>query len=115
MEKVSVRRRAGKVKIVGAILCVGGALITVFYKGKGFHIGHHAIAGHHDVAAPAVIVNEIEADAEAHWGRGTLLLLGSCFCYAAWFVVQVRNVLFCSVLFLFCVVLVLATSSFNSN
>ncbi|XP_022140812.1 WAT1-related protein At1g43650-like isoform X2 [Momordica charantia] len=90
MEKVSVRRRAGKVKIVGAILCVGGALITVFYKGKGFHIGHHAIAGHRDVAAPAVIFNEIEADAEAHWGRGTLLLLGSCFCYAAWFVVQVK-------------------------
>ena len=63
---------------MGAFLGVVGALITCLYKGKGFHIGHHVVVQQQHVAVH-----------KAHWGRGTLLLLGSCFSYATWFVVQV--------------------------
>ncbi|XP_022945778.1 WAT1-related protein At1g43650-like [Cucurbita moschata] len=79
MEKVSLKSRAGKLKIMGAFLGVVGALITCLYKGKGFHIGHHVVVQQQHVAVH-----------KAHWGRGTLLLLGSCFSYATWFVVQVK-------------------------
>lgn len=87
MEEVSFKRRAGKLKIVGAILCVGGALITSLYKGKGFHIGHHV----------GLNISNYEPQPQpqpAHWGRGTLLLVGSCFSYAIWFVVQVCLIIY---------------------
>lgn len=93
MEKVRLKRRAGKVKIMGAILCVGGALITCLYKGKGFHI-----IGHHHHQHDLVTLNTYNN--VSHWGRGTLLLLGSCFSYATWFVVQVYTIfIFCLLLF----------------
>ncbi|XP_038877968.1 WAT1-related protein At5g64700-like [Benincasa hispida] len=83
IEKVRLKRRAGQVTVVGAILCVGGALITSLYKGKGFHIGHHDDDN--------CIISNMEAGGR-HWGRGTLLLVASCFSYATWFVVQVKLV-----------------------
>ncbi|CAK9324298.1 unnamed protein product [Citrullus colocynthis] len=91
MEKVRLKRRTGQVTVVGAILCVGGALITSLYKGKGFHIGHH----HHvnNNSNNNNNNNGLKSNMEAggrHWGRGTLLLIGSCFSYATWFVVQVK-------------------------
>ncbi|XP_022922848.1 WAT1-related protein At5g64700-like isoform X1 [Cucurbita moschata] len=84
IEKVSLKRRAGRITVVGAILCVGGVVITSVYRGKGFHIGHH-VAHVNDNTN-----NNASNEGGRHWGRGTLLLLGSCFSYSTWFVVQVK-------------------------
>lgn len=80
MEKLKLETWAGIAKSVGAILCVGGALITSLYKGKEFYIGHH---NHHHHANNAVVAHK------THMLRGTFFLLGSCFSYTAWFIAQV--------------------------
>ena len=68
-------------KCVGALLCVGGALTFILYKGMPFHIGHH----HHHIAS-----NATANQSHSHWARGTILLVGACLSYAIWCIVQVR-------------------------
>ena len=79
MEKVGVGSRAGKIKTVGAILCVGGALTASLYKGKAFYLGHD-----NHIHTPAAM-----DVSKSHWSRGTFMLVGSCLCYATWYILQV--------------------------
>jgi len=79
MERVEFGRWTSKVKIVGVTLCVGGALTTSFYKGKEFYIG---LSSHH-------IHTTTLHSSKTNMLRGTLFLLGSCFSYTTWFIVQV--------------------------
>ncbi|KAF1863954.1 hypothetical protein Lal_00031094 [Lupinus albus] len=81
MEKLGLQTWGGKVKSIGAILCVGGAIATSIYKGHEFYIGHK---GHH---TPVIVV-------VAHTTnklRGTLFLVGSCFSYTLWFILLFFN------------------------
>ncbi|MED6160500.1 hypothetical protein PIB30_052000 [Stylosanthes scabra] len=81
MEKVRVKTWDGKAKCVGAILCVGGALVTSLYKGHEFFIGHHN-HGHHD-SHPSPFMTH-----KTNMLRGTIFLVLSCFSYTAWFITQ---------------------------
>ncbi|RDX63098.1 WAT1-related protein, partial [Mucuna pruriens] len=81
MEKVGLQTWRSKVKTVGAILCVGGALTTSLYKGKEFYIGQSSSHHSHSTTVEASKINML---------RGTLFLLASCFSYTAWFIVQVK-------------------------
>ena len=102
-EQLKLHTRAGKVKTLGALLCVAGALTTSLYKGHEFHIGHQHV-GAHTVAEPT----------NAYWTRGTFLLVGSCLSYSTWFIVQVRvnaqihsHITFSLFSFFFCELIVL--------
>ncbi|KAK7385479.1 hypothetical protein VNO78_31200 [Psophocarpus tetragonolobus] len=79
MEKLSLLTWAGKAKSIGAILCVGGALVTSLYKGKQFYLGHRS---HHTQTATAAN--------QTHMLRGTFFLICSCLSCTAWFVAQVK-------------------------
>ncbi|OIW04339.1 hypothetical protein TanjilG_32531 [Lupinus angustifolius] len=79
MEKLGLQTWGGKAKSIGAILCVGGALATSIYKGKEFYIGH---TSHH---TQVIVVAH-----KTHKLRGTFFLVGSCFSYTAWFILQVK-------------------------
>ena len=87
LEKLDFRRRAGKAKIFGTIIAIGGAMLLTFYEGKEINVwsthinllhnqnGHvgssHATSGRHDIVL------------------GGLCSLVSCFSYALWIVIQV--------------------------
>ncbi|KAG4963828.1 hypothetical protein JHK82_040504 [Glycine max] len=79
LEKLGLHTWAGRAKCGGAILCVGGALVTSIYKGKKFYLGHQS---HH--------VQTVATAHETHMLRGTFVLICSCFSYTAWFLVQVQ-------------------------
>ncbi|KAB1205246.1 hypothetical protein CJ030_MR7G012118 [Morella rubra] len=79
IEKLGLNSRAGKLKTLGAIVCVAGALTASLYRGKAFHICHQSL---HPVLA-------VKAS-KAHWARGTFMLVGSCLSYGIWFIVQVK-------------------------
>ncbi|MED6185257.1 hypothetical protein PIB30_055289 [Stylosanthes scabra] len=83
MEKVRVKTWGGKAKCVGAILCVGGALVTSLYKGHEFFIGNHN-HGHHDSHPSPFLIHK------TNMLRGTIFLLLSCFSYTAWFIAQIH-------------------------
>ncbi|XP_021909142.1 WAT1-related protein At1g09380-like isoform X2 [Carica papaya] len=80
MEKLRVRTREGKIKILGATPCVAGALTTSLYEGKGFHIGHKSLR-----------YSTAMKTSKDYWFRGTFILTGSCLSYATWFLVQVKS------------------------
>ncbi|XP_042978732.1 WAT1-related protein At5g64700-like isoform X2 [Carya illinoinensis] len=77
IEKMGLNTRAGKLKTMGAIVCLAGALTASLYRGQAFHLNHHSLHPHL-VVKPS----------KAHWARGTFLLVASCFSYGAWFIVQ---------------------------
>uniref|UniRef100_A0A7C9EPA1 WAT1-related protein n=1 Tax=Opuntia streptacantha TaxID=393608 RepID=A0A7C9EPA1_OPUST len=84
MEGLKLNTKRGKIRVIGTILCVAGALIISLYKGKSFHIIYHHNHHHHHKAS--MIINKTTSD----WTRGTFLLVGCCFAYATWFLVQVK-------------------------
>ncbi|KAE8661981.1 hypothetical protein F3Y22_tig00113721pilonHSYRG00036 [Hibiscus syriacus] len=81
MEKLGLDSKAGKIKTMGAIICVGGALTTSLYKGKEFNLIHD----HRHFHSPAAM--EVSS---SNWTRGSFMLVGSCLCYAIWYILQVK-------------------------
>ncbi|KAI3457917.1 hypothetical protein Pfo_014580 [Paulownia fortunei] len=77
IETLGVRSRAGKIKVLGAMLCLAGALTIVLYKGKSFHISHY----HEPKSIKKTKQNKT---------RGTMFLVGSCLSYGIWFILQVK-------------------------
>ena len=79
IERLRVCTRAGKIKIGGAILCLGGALTISLYKGTILHIGPHR---KYEGATKGP---------QHNYERGTLFLVASILSYATRFIMQVCN------------------------
>ncbi|OAY63662.1 WAT1-related protein, partial [Ananas comosus] len=66
LERMRLRSTAGKVKVLGTLLCVGGTMIVSLYKGKALHLWPtHLLKLHHGAKG---------AEDHHHWLRGTLFL-----------------------------------------
>ncbi|KAJ8554219.1 hypothetical protein K7X08_024897 [Anisodus acutangulus] len=77
VEKLRLKTKAGKVKLLGAMLCLAGALTITLYKGKVFYISHH---------------NKHQNISKDHTNmlRGTLFLVCSIMSYGCWFLIQAK-------------------------
>lgn len=79
MEKIDIKKRHSQAKIIGTLVTVIGALIMILYKGPIVEFiwnkGRHLQA-------------ETAAQNDTHWLLGTLMLLFSCCCWSAFFVLQ---------------------------
>ncbi|KAL8551152.1 hypothetical protein ACS0TY_000295 [Phlomoides rotata] len=78
-ERLELNTRAGKIKTLGTMLCLAGALTMALYKGKSFNLDLH----HHQ---PKIIDNSKQNNKT----RGTLFLVASCFSYSFWCILQVK-------------------------
>ncbi|GFP94322.1 wat1-related protein at1g09380 [Phtheirospermum japonicum] len=78
IEKLGLGTKAGKIKTVGAMLCLAGALTIALYKGQSFHLSHYY---KHD---------SIQITAKLNKTRGTVSLIASCLSYGLWFILQVK-------------------------
>ncbi|XP_027118769.1 protein WALLS ARE THIN 1-like [Coffea arabica] len=78
MEKVQLRTKVGKMKILGTAICFGGALIMALYKGKAFYIIHRT-QKHHRMLTKSKPQNRT---------LGTIFLIGSCLSNCFWFISQ---------------------------
>jgi len=80
---VALGKWPGRLKVLGALTCVGGTMIVSLLKGHLLHLW------------PAHLLKTSHAGAPASGGHhhdmltGTLFLCGSCLSYALWFIVQV--------------------------
>ncbi|KAM6586278.1 hypothetical protein CsatA_008883 [Cannabis sativa] len=86
LERLNLDTKGGKVKCIGALMCVGGALTTSLYKGKAYYIISHHHHHDHTTNHSHIIPNTTHTN----WPLGTLMLVGSCFCYSTWFLIQVK-------------------------
>lgn len=80
MEKLGLGTFGGRVKLIGTLLCVGGAITISLYRGKPLHLWS-SHAQHHEA---------MNKPANHDIIQGSLLLLGSCLSSATWFIVQVK-------------------------
>lgn len=82
-EKVALGMWPGRLKVLGALTCVGGTMIVSLLKGHLLHLW------------PTHLLKTSHAGVPASGGHhrdmltGTLFLCGSCLSYALWFIVQV--------------------------
>ncbi|CAN6362678.1 unnamed protein product [Urochloa humidicola] len=79
MEALHIRSMAGLLKITGVLLSVGGTMIISLYKGKILHLWNPIINRHNE---------EHMNVASHHQLRGTILLAGSSFMFACWYLIQ---------------------------
>ncbi|KAJ1277442.1 hypothetical protein BS78_04G004200 [Paspalum vaginatum] len=82
VEKLAAGTRAGRAKMLGTAICVGGTMVASLYKGKLLHLWPTHLLRHH--AAGRAPPHHL------HMALGTAYLCGSCLAYALWFIVQVR-------------------------
>lgn len=84
MEKLRLRSLHSQAKIFGTLCTVAGAVLMILYHGPvvpfPWSSGHHAAAAAADAASQS----------SASWLNGTAMIIGSCVCWAGFFVLQVR-------------------------
>ncbi|CAL5036268.1 unnamed protein product [Urochloa decumbens] len=77
-EKVALGKWPGRMKLLGALTCVGGTMTVSLLKGRLLHLWPA-----HGGYAPA-------ATSDHDMVAGTIFLCGSCLSFALWFIVQAR-------------------------
>ncbi|XP_037474911.1 WAT1-related protein At5g64700-like [Triticum dicoccoides] len=85
MESLRLKSKEGSAKVVGALLCFGGALLISLYNRKELHLFTPVIKG--------ITKSSNGVAGGQHHVRGTLLLLGDCICYAFWYPIQVCKIM----------------------
>ncbi|KAL8172545.1 hypothetical protein V2J09_024349 [Rumex salicifolius] len=82
LEKVDIRRIGSQAKILGTLVTVGGAMAMTFYKGPIVDLFFSG-SGH-----AATSASSSTSSKHYSWVAGTLMLLGSCICWSAFFILQ---------------------------
>ncbi|XP_024177225.1 WAT1-related protein At3g30340 isoform X1 [Rosa chinensis] len=86
LEKVNIRSKGGRAKILGALICIGGALSLTLYKGTPLTNQHsHATSQNEDND----YMRRAAKDKEK-WAVGSLLLAAGCLLWASWFLIQAK-------------------------
>lgn len=86
LEKLGLGSWSGKMKALGAAMCVGGTMMVSLLKGRLLHLWptHLLRYAHAQQHVPAT-----SSHSHHHQSVGTFFLCGSCLSYALWFIVQV--------------------------
>uniref|UniRef100_A0ACD5WRD5 Uncharacterized protein n=1 Tax=Avena sativa TaxID=4498 RepID=A0ACD5WRD5_AVESA len=79
MENLRLKSKQGSAKVIGALVCFGGALLISLYNGEEII-----------VLTPLIKGITSSGTAGRHHLRGTLLLLGTCISNAIWYPIQVK-------------------------
>ncbi|CAK8570791.1 unnamed protein product [Lathyrus sativus] len=81
MEKVSMKSKSGKAKVLGTFVCIGGALILILYKGMPLiNPQSHPIS--HKLTTPTSASNLKKSII------GSIFLTASCIFFSSWFLIQ---------------------------
>nr|CAB3504348.1 unnamed protein product [Digitaria exilis] len=84
-EKLALQKWYGRMKFLGALLCMGGTLLVSLLKGRVLHIWPTGLLKGYQHANAASAT-----DAHHNIVVGTLFLCGSCVAYSMWFITQAR-------------------------
>ncbi|KAL7237698.1 hypothetical protein ACSBR2_003912 [Camellia fascicularis] len=87
LESVGMKRKAGQAKILGTVVCVGGAMVLSFYHG-------HAVIGESSIHWKYADDMGKENSANHHHSNsfilGPFLVMASTVSWAVWFIIQAR-------------------------
>ncbi|XP_022931667.1 WAT1-related protein At1g09380-like [Cucurbita moschata] len=85
-ESVGIKTTPGAAKVIGTVVCVGGAMLLSFYHGQTINLGESGI--HWKYAEMMRGGSSSSQGGSAIWG--SLYLIISSVAWAAWFVIQAR-------------------------
>ena len=85
LERVGIRRKPGQAKVLGTVICVGGAMLLSFYHGRTV-IGESSI--HWKYAEK--MGNKNSSSHLNNFFLGPFLLIVSTISWAIWFIIQVN-------------------------
>ncbi|XWS35984.1 hypothetical protein CRYUN_Cryun20dG0042900 [Craigia yunnanensis] len=84
LEKVNIRKKAGTAKVLGTLVCVGGAMVLTLYKGK--------ILVRSNSRATTRIINNanttISTKKKERWAIGSIFMVAGCTFWSSWFLLQ---------------------------
>ncbi|XP_073223281.1 WAT1-related protein At3g30340-like isoform X2 [Cicer arietinum] len=84
IEKVNMKSKSGKTKVLGTIVCIGGVLLLALYKGISFNNPQSQhIANRYTSAPPPAAKLE-------KWIIGSILLTAGCILWSSWFIIQAK-------------------------
>ncbi|XP_043719487.1 WAT1-related protein At1g68170-like [Telopea speciosissima] len=86
MERLGIKTIAGKAKLVGSAIGIGGAMVLTFYK------GHEVIIWSTNIDLTRGLGNAGATTHAAAGNRalGSILAFGCCWCHAIWMIVQTK-------------------------
>ncbi|XP_041020254.1 WAT1-related protein At1g09380-like [Juglans microcarpa x Juglans regia] len=87
-EYVGIKTRPGQAKVLGTILCVGGALLLSFYHGNAIDIGESSI--HWKYGENMEKKSSSTSTGQGNFILGPFLLICSSLSWAMWFILQAR-------------------------
>ncbi|KAL6272687.1 hypothetical protein ACE6H2_023379 [Prunus campanulata] len=87
LEKLSLQTTPGKVKIIGMVMGIGGAMVFNLYRGKEINMWSTRVDLLHTHGEPHTASHK--SPQGLLWG--CMLSLGGCVSYALWFLVQQEN------------------------
>ncbi|TKY59550.1 WAT1-related protein [Spatholobus suberectus] len=83
LEKLNMRTPAGKAKVLGTIIGIGGSMLLTFFKGTEINVTTFRI----DLLHQNDQVVTLHTDS-GHKFLGVMCGFGSCFCFALWLIIQ---------------------------
>ncbi|KAK7400172.1 hypothetical protein VNO78_11372 [Psophocarpus tetragonolobus] len=88
LETVNIKCKSGTAKIVGTLVCVGGALLLTLYKGKPlFDVSHYQSAVS-AVATRSAMDQASTARTTQKWTIGVIALIMGTLFWSFWFILQ---------------------------
>ncbi|BFG37880.1 hypothetical protein CerSpe_241530 [Prunus speciosa] len=88
LEKLSLQTTPGKVKIIGMVMGIGGAVVFNLYRGKEINMWSTHVDLLHTHGEPHTASHK--SSQSLLWG--CMLSLGGCVSYALWFIVQENQI-----------------------
>lgn len=91
-----MRANEGRMKVVGTVICVSGAILMAFYRGPAiigssiYSLSNYTAVGMKSQPEPAGwLASGLLGFGLEKWHVGVLCLIGNCVCMATYFVLQV--------------------------
>ncbi|XP_010260942.1 PREDICTED: WAT1-related protein At1g43650 [Nelumbo nucifera] len=84
MENLSLKHLYGVAKVVGSVICIGGALVVSLYQGPPIKFMNWYPSVHGDAAGQSAIKHSSSTD----WKRGSLVMLSANTAWSLWLVLQ---------------------------
>ncbi|XP_062157371.1 WAT1-related protein At3g30340-like [Alnus glutinosa] len=79
LEKVNMKSKCGRAKVLGTVVCIGGALLLTLYKGTPLNHPHSR--------ATTQINNHSKTE---RWAIGSILNAAGCLLWSSWFLIQAK-------------------------
>ncbi|RVX22557.1 WAT1-related protein [Vitis vinifera] len=80
LEKINIKKIPSQAKVIGTLITVTGAMVMTLYKGPIIDFIHTRGISHHESSS--------DPSAGQNWATGTLMLLGGCFGWSGFFILQ---------------------------